>query len=81
MAGDLNAKHTQWNSRVTIARGSLLRDYLNRNSLLIHGPDSPTTAPYTQSAAHDILDIGVVKDFVVPVNVCVLHSARIPCQS
>jgi exonuclease III len=26
LAGDLNAKHTDWNSRLTTARGSLLRD-------------------------------------------------------
>jgi hypothetical protein len=28
-AGDLNAKHMDWNSRLTTARGSLLRDYAN----------------------------------------------------
>jgi exonuclease III len=47
MAGDLNAKHKDWNSRLTTARGSLPRDYADRNSCLIYGPDSPTTAPYT----------------------------------
>jgi hypothetical protein len=30
MAGDLNAKHTDWNSRRTAPRGSLLRDYAIR---------------------------------------------------
>jgi hypothetical protein len=44
MAGDLNAKHKDWNSRLTIAWGSHLRDYADRNSCLIYGPDSPTTA-------------------------------------
>jgi hypothetical protein len=47
MAGDLNAKQKDWNSGLTRARGSLLRDYADRNSCLIYGPDSPTTAPYT----------------------------------
>jgi exonuclease III len=32
IAGDLNAKHRHWNSRLTTARGSLLCDYINRNS-------------------------------------------------
>jgi hypothetical protein len=27
MAGDLNAKHIDWNSRMTTRRGKLLRDY------------------------------------------------------
>jgi hypothetical protein len=39
MAGDLNAKNTDWNSRLTTARGSLLRDYANRNCCLVCGPD------------------------------------------
>jgi endonuclease/exonuclease/phosphatase family metal-dependent hydrolase len=67
LAGDLNAKHTDWNCRLTTARGSLLRDYAIRNTCLIYGPDSPTTAPYTHNATPDVLDIVVVKDFVLPV--------------
>jgi hypothetical protein len=47
MAADLNAKHTNWNW-LTIARVSLLRDYAIRNTCLMYGPDSPTTAPYTK---------------------------------
>jgi hypothetical protein len=56
MAGDLNAKHTDWNSSLTTARGSLLRDYAIRNTCLIYGPDSPTTASYTHNATPDVLD-------------------------
>jgi hypothetical protein len=68
MAGDLNAKHKDWNSRPTTASGSLLRDYADRNSCLIYGPDSSTTAPYTHNKTPDALDIVVVKDFVLPVH-------------
>jgi hypothetical protein len=32
VAGDLNAKHTDWNSRLTTVKGSLLRDYAIRNT-------------------------------------------------
>jgi hypothetical protein len=81
MVGDLNAKHRNWNSTLTIARGSLLRDYADRNSCLIYGPDSPTTAPYTQNATPDVLDIVVVKDFVLPVYLTAQHSAQITCRS
>jgi hypothetical protein len=64
MAGDLNAKHTDWDSKLNTARGgALLRDYTDRNACLIYGPDSPTTVPYQQNINPDVLDIDV-KDFV-----------------
>jgi hypothetical protein len=81
MAGDLNAKHKDWNSRLTTARGSLLRDYADRNSCLIYGPDYATTDPYTHNETPDVLDIVVVKDFVLRVHltVCaVLSSDHLP---
>jgi hypothetical protein len=37
MAGDLNAKHTDWNSRLITTRGALLRDYANSNACLSMG--------------------------------------------
>jgi hypothetical protein len=43
MAGDFNAKHLDWNSRLTTARGSILCDYANRNSCLVYGQNSPQT--------------------------------------
>jgi hypothetical protein len=48
---------------------------------LIYGPDSPTTAPYTHFATPDVLDIVVVKDFVLPVYLTVcsaLSSDHLP---
>jgi hypothetical protein len=50
MAGDLNAKHVDWNSQRSTRRGKLLRDYTDENSCLIFGPDTPTTNPYNLSA-------------------------------
>jgi hypothetical protein len=67
MAGDLNAKHVDCNSRLTTRRGKLLRDYANGNSCLIFGPDTPTTNPYNPSATPDVLDIAVTKDLPFPV--------------
>jgi hypothetical protein len=46
MVGDLTAKHPDWNSRLTTARGSFLHDYTDRNSSFIYGPGSLTTVPY-----------------------------------
>jgi hypothetical protein len=67
MAGDLNAKQVDWNSRLTTRRGKLLRDYTDGNSCLIFGPDTPTTNPYNPSATPDVLDIVVTKDLPFPV--------------
>jgi hypothetical protein len=81
MAGDRNAKHKDWNSRLTTARGPILRDYADRNSCLIYVPDSPTTAPYTHNSTPDVLGIVVVKDLVLPVHLTVcsaLSSDHLP---
>jgi len=67
MAGDLNAKHVDWNLRLTTRRGKLLRDCAEGDSCLIFGPDTPTTNPYNPSANPDVLDIAVTKD--VPLQV------------
>ena len=62
MAGDLNAKHVDWNSQLTTRRGKLLCDYAVENSCLIFGPENRTTNPYNPSATPDVLDIAVTKD-------------------
>jgi hypothetical protein len=81
MAGDLNTKHLDFISGLTTATGSLLHDYADRNSCFIYGPESPSMAPYTQNATPDVLDIVVVKDFVLPVHLTVcaaLSSDHLP---
>jgi hypothetical protein len=57
LAGDLKAKHVDWNSGLITKRGKLLRDYADENSCVISGPDSPTNIPYNPSATPDVLDI------------------------
>jgi hypothetical protein len=37
MAGDINAKHVDWNSRMTTGRWKRLRDYADGNSCLSLG--------------------------------------------
>jgi len=81
MAGDLNAKLVDWNSRLTTRRGKILRDYDDGNSCLIFGPDTPTTNPYKPSATPDVLDIVVTKDvpFQVYLTSCsALNSDQLP---
>jgi len=57
MAGDLNAKHVDWNSRLSTRREKLLRDDAGENSCLIFGPNTPKTNPYNLSVTPDNLDI------------------------
>jgi hypothetical protein len=45
MTGDLNAKHVDWNSRLSTRREKHLRDFADENCL-IFGPDTPTTNPW-----------------------------------
>jgi hypothetical protein len=80
MVGDLNAKHTDWNSCLTAAKGSLLRAYVNRNFSVIAGPDFPTTGPSIHNATPGVLDVVVFKYFVLPVHliVCTALSSDHP---
>jgi len=67
MAGDLNAKHVDWNSRLSTRWGKLLRDYADGNSCLIFGPDIPTTNLYNPLATPDVLDIVITQNLTTPV--------------
>jgi hypothetical protein len=81
MASDLNAKHVDWNYRLTTRRGKLLREYADRNSCLIFGPDTPTTNPYNTSATTDVLDIVITRDIPSSVHLAscsALSSDHLP---
>jgi hypothetical protein len=67
MAGNLNAKHVDWNSRLTTKRGKLLRDYADGKSCLIFGAITPNTNPYNASATSDVLDIVITRNLTSPV--------------
>ena len=72
IAGDLNANHVDWNSRLTTTKGMHLRDYPNEHSCLIYGPDKTITNPYNSSSTTEFLDIVLTKGLVTPVylNTC-----------
>jgi hypothetical protein len=67
MASDQNAKHVDRKTRLTTTRGKPLRDYANKNSCLILGPETPTTNPYNLSASPDVLDIVITQNLTFPV--------------
>jgi hypothetical protein len=62
IAGYLNAKHVDWNSRLTKRRGKLLRGYADGYSCLIYETDTPTTNPYNSLATSYVLDIVITKN-------------------
>ena len=60
IAGDLNSKHPNWNSRVTNTNGKILNSYIELNTNCIAaGPFTPTHFSHNRP---DILDIAVLKD-------------------
>ena len=62
VAGDLNAKHPSWNSRVVNAYGnSLFRFVSGDPALNVIGPEDPTYFPF-HGHRPDVLDIVVVKN-------------------
>ena len=81
MAGDLNGKHADWNSRLSTRRGKLLRDYADGNCSLIFGPDTPTNNSYNALATPDVLDNVITKNLTSPVyltSFSVLTSDHLP---
>ena len=81
MAGDLNAKDVDWNSRLRTRRGKLLRAYADENSCLTFAPDSPNTNPFNPSVTPVFLDIGITKNLSIPVyltSCSALSSDQLP---
>ena len=48
-----------------------MREFASVNFCIVHGSDVPTTIPSCSSVIPDVLNIVVVKDFVLPVNLTV----------
>jgi len=61
LAGDLNAKHMDWNSGLSTRRGKPLRDYADEHSCLILVSETSTINLYNPSATLDVLDIMITK--------------------
>ena len=74
LAGNLNAKHKDWNSRLNSPRRVVLREFASTNPCIVYGPDSPTTIPTCPTVTPDVLDVVVVKDFVIPLNLTVCSA-------
>lgn len=59
IGGDFNAKHANWNSIVTNARGRALHTMSRRMGFTVAGPKEPT---HYAKGRGDVLDIAILKD-------------------
>lgn len=62
MAGDFNARHRAWNSRINNTNGKQLYNHCLRSTFVIQGPTIPTYTHASQKFLPDILDISIVKN-------------------
>ena len=57
LGGDLNCKHTDWNSRVVTRKGKQLAKHADKYSYAISAPDRPTYYSNRSNCTPDVLDI------------------------
>lgn len=60
LAGDLNAKHTDWNSNTVNSNGRKLSNFINKSTIAVLAPNEPTH--YHTDGNGDILDIALIKN-------------------
>lgn len=73
LAGDLNCKHPDWNSRITNKNGRLLQNHCSNSHYSIVGPDTPTIYPFN-STRPDVLDIVLFNNLTSPFSLEVLSE-------
>nr|CAD7572090.1 unnamed protein product [Timema californicum] len=57
LAGDLNSKHTNWNSRLTNRDGRTFNEHAERNNYIVVGPGELTFYPSNPLHRPDIIDV------------------------
>ena len=60
-AGDMNAKHTSWNSRIITPRGRTLHKHAEDNDYDVIGPKEYTHYPRNPAHNPDVLDVVMMK--------------------
>ncbi|GJQ88591.1 hypothetical protein Trydic_g19313, partial [Trypoxylus dichotomus] len=65
LAGDLNSKHKNWNSKTTNTRGRQLARIATKYGLTVEGPEDETHI-HIPTGSTDVLDIAVVKNITTP---------------
>ncbi|GBP94375.1 Nucleic-acid-binding protein from transposon X-element [Eumeta japonica] len=75
LAGDLNAKHTVWDSRVVSPAGRQLLQDAEDYGYEVLGPDTPSHVPTGPRFGADVLDVVLCHRLPFPIHVEVLYSA------
>lgn len=73
LAGDFNAKHSAWHSRLTNKRGRTLYNFALKEHLDIFGPEEPTYFS-NQGYRPDVLDIAVSRRITSTTEISTLHE-------
>ena len=71
LLGDLNCKHESWGCLSTTPNGRRLLQITLKKSIQIIAPNEPTYYSFNPNVRPDILDIGLVKNFSLPIY---MHS-------
>jgi retron-type reverse transcriptase len=71
-AGDYNAKHPDWHSRLQSLRGRTLRRWTTENDIAVTGPSTPSHFPYRGSA--DVLDIALHQNINSVLTARAMHA-------
>lgn len=64
LAGDLNAKHHNWNSKITNSKGRQLKTLAERKLITIDAPTDDTHI-HTPTGTSDVLDIALLRNLTV----------------
>ncbi|KAL0269181.1 UNVERIFIED_CONTAM: hypothetical protein PYX00_006993 [Menopon gallinae] len=67
IAGDLNARHTDWNCHRNNKNGNTLKKFTEKHNAIIHYPDSPTHYPENNGTPTTI-DIIINKNIITPIK-------------
>ena len=74
LAGDLNAKHIDWHSKVINGNGRRLRQYSNKIGFEVNAPTSPTRIPPVEGHPPDVLDVVAFKNAIISPDIEVAHE-------
>lgn len=74
IAGDLNAKHPIWNSRIQNQNGVILRQHYEQHGYQIRATEEPTHYPKNQNNLPDVLDIVILQNINHQINLKVLSA-------
>lgn len=73
LAGDLNSKHTSWNSRNSNRDGRLLHEHSASRAYSVLGPTAPTFYPASQHRP-DVLDIAIPMNVTKSISINALQE-------